>query len=80
MRKLLGFLVIIVVVVGVVGFACGWFSFASEKGGSGGTNVELHIDDQKIQTDVTEVGEKAKQGLESLEKKAESALHSDNKK
>jgi preprotein translocase subunit SecF len=76
MRKLISFLVIIVVVVGVVGFARGWFSFASEKGGSGGTNVELHIDDQKVKTDVNKLGE----GLKSLEKKADSALHSDNKK
>ena len=79
MRKFLGFLVILLVVIGVVGFALGWFSFASQKG-SGGTNMELHIDDQKIEADVKGAGEKAKQGLQTLEKEAESALHSENKK
>jgi preprotein translocase subunit SecF len=79
MRKLLSFLVILVVVIGVVGFARGWFTFASQKG-SGGTNMELHVDDQKIEADVKGAGEKAKQGLQSLEKEAENALHGESKK
>ena len=48
MRKLLSFVVILAIVIGVVGFARGWFTFASQKG-AGGTNVEVHIDDQKIE-------------------------------
>jgi len=74
MRKFLGFLVILVVVLGVVGFSRGWFTFASQKG-AGGTNMELHIDDQKIKADVKGAGEKAKQGVQELEKDAENALH-----
>lgn len=79
MRKFLSFLVILVVVIGVVGFARGWFTFASQKG-AGGTNMELHVDDKKIETDVKGVGEKAKQGLQNLEQQAENALHSESKK
>ena len=75
MRKLLSFVVILAIVIGVVGFARGWFTIASQKG-AGGTNVEVHIDDQKIEADVKGAGAKAKQGLESLEQDAENALHS----
>jgi preprotein translocase subunit SecF len=75
MRKFLGFVVILVVVIGVVGFALDWFTFASQKG-SGGTNMELHINNQKMEADVKGAGEKAKQGLQSLEQDAENALPS----
>ena len=60
MRKFLGTLVIIVVVVAVVGFFRGWFGVSTDDQ-PGETNVELKIDKEKIQQDAAAAKEKARE-------------------
>jgi len=49
-KKLLAVVVVLLVVVGVVGFGRGWFTVTRDNQPEG-TNVNLHIDTEKIQAD-----------------------------
>jgi hypothetical protein len=63
MRKALGTLVIIALIVAGVGFYRGWFGVSTEDQ-PGETNVELRIDKDKIKQDAEAASEKAR-GLAS---------------
>ena len=63
MRKFLGTLVILIVIVAVVGFFRGWFNISTSNQ-PGNTNIELQIDKDKIKEDAEKVKEKA-EGLAS---------------
>ncbi len=58
MRKFLGTLVIIVIIVAGVGFYRGWFGVSTDDQ-PGETNVELKIDKDKIKQDADAVSKKA---------------------
>ncbi len=60
MRKFLGTLVILVILIGVVGYFRGWFSLSTENQ-PGVTNVELTIDKDKVKQDEQEVVRRAQQ-------------------
>ena len=60
MRKFLGTLVIIVLIVAAVGLFRGWFGVSTEDQ-PGQTNVELTIDKQKIKQDARSASEKARE-------------------
>jgi hypothetical protein len=58
MTRLLGFLVVIALIVGVVGFYRGWFSTATTTGDQK-TNINFSVDQEKIQDDVDALKRKA---------------------
>ena len=60
MRKFLGTLVILVVIVAGVGFYRGWFDVATDDQ-PGATNVELKIDKERIKQDAQAAAEKARE-------------------
>lgn len=60
MRKTLGTLVMILLVVACVGFYRGWFGVSTEDQ-PGETNVELRIDKAKIKQDAEAASEKARE-------------------
>jgi len=60
MRKFLGTLVILSLIVAGVGFYRGWFS-VSTYDQPGETNVELKIDKQQIKQDAEAVSEKTRE-------------------
>ncbi len=57
MKKLFAVLVVALIVVGVVGFSRGWFTVTRDSQPDG-TNVNLHIDKEKIAEDKDTVGSK----------------------
>ncbi len=60
MRKFIGTLAILILLVGGIGYSRGWFDFTkSDEPGS--TNIELKIDREKIKEDAEMVKEKAKE-------------------
>ena len=59
MRKFLGTLVIIALIVAGVGFYRGWFGVSADDQ-PGETNVELRIDKEKIREDAVTASEKAR--------------------
>ncbi len=59
MRKFLGTLVILALIVVGVGFYRGWFGVSTEDQ-PGETNVELRIDKDKIKQDAEAVSDKAR--------------------
>ncbi len=60
MRKLLGTLVIVLLIISAVGFYRGWFSVSTEEQ-PGETNVQLKIDKERIKEDTEEATRKAKE-------------------
>ncbi len=60
MRKLLGTLVIVVLLISAVGFYRGWFS-VSKDDQPGETNVQIKIDKDKIKQDTQEATRKARE-------------------
>lgn len=60
MRKFLGTLVILAVIIAGVGFFRGWFGVSSDDQ-PGETNVELTIDKDKIKQDAETASEKARE-------------------
>ena len=60
MRKFLGTLVILGVIVAVVGLYRGWFGLSADDQ-PGTTNVELTIDKNKIKEDAEAASEKARE-------------------
>lgn len=63
MRKLIGTLTILAVIIVGVGFYRGWFGVAADDQG-GKTNVEISVDKQKIKDDAKAAKEKAKEIVE----------------
>ena len=59
MRKFLGTLVILALIVAGIGFYRGWFAVSTEDQ-PGETNVELKIDKDKIKQDADAVKEKTR--------------------
>ena len=60
MRKFIGTVVIVVVIVAAIGIYRGWFGVTTQKG-TGETNIELKIDKEKIKQDAEAAREKAKE-------------------
>ena len=60
MRKFLGTLVILAVIVAGVGFYRGWFGVTTDDQ-PGETNVELKIDKERIKQDAETASEKARE-------------------
>ena len=60
MRKLLGTLTILVLIVLGVGFYRGWFGVATDDQ-PGQTNVEINVDKEKIRQDAEAAKEKARE-------------------
>lgn len=60
MRKFLGTLVILAMIVVAVGFYRGWFGVSAEDQ-PGQTNVELKIDKNRIKQDAEAASEKARE-------------------
>jgi hypothetical protein len=60
MRKLLGTLVIVVLIISAIGLYRGWFR-VSTKEQPGETNVEIKIDKERIREDTQEATRKAKE-------------------
>ncbi|MDG2384435.1 MAG: hypothetical protein P8N76_22395 [Pirellulaceae bacterium] len=60
MRKLLGTVVVIGLVIFAVGYGRGWFTVSGEDQ-QGNTNVEMHIDKEKVKEDAQQVAEKAEE-------------------
>ena len=60
MRKFLGTLVVVVLIVAGVGFYRGWFG-VSTYDQPGETNVELKIDKERIQQDAKAASKKARE-------------------
>jgi hypothetical protein len=58
MSRLLGLLVIVLVVVGVIGFYRGWFSTETNRNDHK-TNINLSVDREKFQDDVDALKRKA---------------------
>lgn len=67
MRKLLGTLVMVLIVVGAIGYWQGWFDVSRVRE-DGQTNLELKINRDKIREDTKELTEKveAKLGDETV--------------
>jgi hypothetical protein len=60
MRKFLGTLVLVALIIAGIGFYRGWFS-VSKDDQPGETNVELRIDKERVRDDAEEVSRKARQ-------------------
>ncbi len=73
MRKFLGTLVIVLLIVALVGFARGWFRLSTEDQPAE-THVELHIDKDKIREDTQKAAEKAREISGRSEARAEESL------
>jgi hypothetical protein len=59
MRKLLGFVLLLVLIVGGVGWYLGWFRFStSSNADTGNRDVHLNIDTNKIKKDAQNAKEK----------------------
>ena len=67
MGRLLGFLVVLVAVVVVLGFYRGWFEL-STAGTERKTNVTISVDKDKIRDDKEKAKEKIKEGLQETKK------------
>ena len=70
MRKLLGSVLIVVVIIAALGFYRGWFSVSTDDQ-PGQTNVELTIDKEKIKQDTEEASQKAKELGADIERRME---------
>ena len=60
MRKLLGTLTLLVLIIVGVGMYRGWFGISTDDQ-AGKTNVEVSVDKEKIKEDVESVSKKAKE-------------------
>lgn len=60
MRKFLGTLVILLVIVAAVGYLRGWFNVTTQSE-QDETNIELRIDKEKIKQDAAAAKEKARE-------------------
>jgi hypothetical protein len=68
MRKFLGTLVLLAIVVGVIGASRDWFLLERRTDGSN-TEVHLHIDRDRIRSDTKNAAEAAKEIGQNIEKK-----------
>lgn len=73
MRKLLGNLVLVAVIVLGIGFFRGWFT-VSRDDQPGQTNVEVKIDKAKVKDDADEVARKARE----LREEVGQVIHNDD--
>ncbi len=71
MRKFLGTIVLLAIVLAIIGAARNWFSLQSVDV-EGATEVHLRIDREKIQTDTTNAKEIARELGENLGQRLES--------
>jgi len=65
MTRFLGVLVIIVILVGVLGWYMDWFHFGSETT-DGKTHISITVDQNKIKESENKVIEGVKQGVEKV--------------
>lgn len=72
MRKFLGTLVLIALVIGVVGASRDWFSLDKTEAGRD-TQLQLRIDREKIRTDTREAAEIAQEVRENIRQKIDDA-------
>lgn len=70
MRKSLGTLALILIVIGVIGAKRNWFSLQREREGTT-TEVHLRIDREKIRSDTRSAAEVAREIGSNLEAKVE---------
>ena len=70
MRKSLGTLTLILIVVGVIGAHRDWFSLQREGDGPT-TEVQLRIDREKIRSDTRQAAEMARELGDNFEREAE---------
>jgi hypothetical protein len=68
MRKSLGTLALILIVIAVIGANRDWFSLERQREGNT-TEVQLRIDRQKIRTDTRQAAEAARELGENIEVK-----------
>jgi hypothetical protein len=62
MARLLGYLLVLALIIAIVGFYRGWFT-VSQSTGETGTEIQIHIDKQKVEQDK----EAAKKKIENIE-------------
>ena len=70
MRKSLGTLALIVIIVGVIGIQRNWFALEREREGTK-TEVHLRIDRDKIRTDTRQAAEVARELGDNIERKVD---------
>ena len=70
MRKFLGTLALLAIVIGVIGFSRNWFSLEKSDQGKN-TEVQLLINREKIRTDTRQAADIARELGENLERKIE---------
>ncbi len=70
MRKLLGTITLVVIIIAVVGSKRDWFTLSRTTHGTH-TDVQLHIDRDKIQQDTSQARSVARELRENIEQKLE---------
>jgi hypothetical protein len=75
MKRIVFLLVLLVAVVGGVGFYLGWFTLTTQTTADGKSNVTVTVDKDKIKEDKEKAKDKAKELGHDVKDKAAETLH-----